>query len=100
MTVTIKLSLDLEKSLTEKAKAKGTDVEGYVHALIQRDALHQKTLGEILAPFRQEVRDSGCSVGELESLLEEAILETRRQLDRQHVCEFNSSDTPLRLNAK
>jgi hypothetical protein len=47
------------KSLTERATARGTNIEGYVQDRIEKDILPQQRTSEIMAPFRQEVLSSG-----------------------------------------
>ena len=78
MTVTINIPPDALRSLTERAKERGTDIEGYVQDLIQQDVSPPRRIGEILAPFRQEVRSSGTTDSELDSLFNEALSEVRR----------------------
>ena len=77
MTVTINISPDALRSLTDRAKARGTNLEGYVQDLIEKDVLPQRRISEILAPFRQEVLSSGASHAELDSLFDEALSDVR-----------------------
>ena len=78
MTVTINISPDALRSLTERATARGTNVEGYVQDLIEKDVSPQRRISEILAPFRQEVLRSGVTDTELDSLFEEALSDVRQ----------------------
>lgn len=78
MTVTINISPGVLRSLTERATERGTDVEGYVQDLIEKDVLPQRRISEILAPFRQEVQSSGASDSQLDELFEEALGDVRR----------------------
>ncbi len=72
MTVTINISPDALRSLTERAKERGTNIEGYVKDLIEKDVAPPRRISEILAPFRQEVLNSGITDLELDSLFHEA----------------------------
>lgn len=78
MTVTINISPAALRSLTERATARGTDLEGYVQDLIEKDVLPQRRISEILAPFRQEVQGSGVTDSELDSLFAETLSDVRR----------------------
>ena len=78
MTVTINISPGVLRSLSERATAKGTNIEGYVQNLIEQDVLPQRRISEILAPFRQEVQRSGASDAQLDSLVEEALSDVRQ----------------------
>ncbi|MFN0017138.1 MAG: hypothetical protein ACKVP0_02695 [Pirellulaceae bacterium] len=78
MTVTINISPDALRSLTERATAKGTSVEEYVQDLIEKDVLPERRISEILAPFRQEILASGATDSELDSLFGEALSDVRR----------------------
>jgi hypothetical protein len=64
--------------LTERATARGTNLEGYVQDLIEKDVLPQRRISEILAPFRQEVLSSGATDSQLDSLFGEALADVRR----------------------
>lgn len=77
MTVTINISPDALRSLTERATARGTDVEGYVQDLIQKDVSPPRRISEILAPFRHEIAASGATDSELDSLFNDALSEVR-----------------------
>lgn len=78
MTVTINISSDTLRSLTERAKLRGTNIDGYVQDLIEKDVLPQRRISEILAPFRQEVLSSGTTDAELDSLFLEALRDVRK----------------------
>jgi len=72
MTVVLELKPEIEEALQKKAKAKGFPVNVYVEELIEKDVDRSKTLGEILAPFRKQVEESGITDDELDVLVEEA----------------------------
>jgi hypothetical protein len=78
MTVTIALPPDEEKKLVERAVASGQDVSEYVHQLIKKH-IEQPTLGELLAPVHQAVRASGMAEHEVDSLIQTAVDDSRRQ---------------------
>lgn len=71
MTVTLDLEPEVESLLEKRARADGSDIEGYVKKLIEEDVSRQRTFDEILAPFRQAVERSGISDDELDSLFTE-----------------------------
>lgn len=78
MTVTIALRSEEEKKLVERAAACGLDVAAYVQQLIKRD-IEQPRFAELFAPVHQAVRDSGVSDSELDSVLQTAIADSRRE---------------------
>ena len=70
MTLIIPLSPDIEQKLKDRAAAEGKDA-----VTIAREALEEKlqgprTLDEVLAPFRQQVAESGMSDGQLDEFYE------------------------------
>jgi hypothetical protein len=71
MSTQLHLSLtpDLEARLRAKAQACGEDPERHAERLLS-DALSSPSLQEILAPFRQEVAQSGMSDEDLDSFYE------------------------------
>ena len=77
MTVMINISPDALRSLTERARERGTDIDGYVQDLIEKDVSPSRRISEILAPFRQEVLSSGTTNSELDALFEEALSEVK-----------------------
>lgn len=80
MTITIDLPPDVEESVKTQAAKDGLPVEAYVTSLVQEgtkrrdriDLLAEKSFGEILAPFRRNVEDSGMGDEEMGSLFTEA----------------------------
>lgn len=68
MTVLLELEPEIESRLARKAKARGFDVSRYVKTLIEKDVNGQRTIDEILAPFRKAVEKSGISDDELDGL--------------------------------
>jgi hypothetical protein len=71
MTLIIPISPDIERKLNDRAAAEGKDA-----VTIAREALEEKpqgprTLDEVLAPFRQQVADSGMNDNQLDEFYEE-----------------------------
>ena len=86
MTVILELKPEIEQALQKKAKAEGFEINKYVENLVEKDVGRQKTLAEILAPFRREVEESGISDDELDALVEEAREEIyREKLEKNRV---------------
>ena len=57
--------------LDERVRQQGGDRAGYIRHLLDQD-LHSPTLSELLAPFREQVAESGLSEEELDQLFAEA----------------------------
>jgi hypothetical protein len=72
MTLTIELSEPVKRQLAERAAKAGKSPESYVAEMVEREVSQEKTLDEILAPFRQSVAESGMTEEELDALVEEA----------------------------
>jgi hypothetical protein len=74
----IPLPPDTEQTLRERAKANGEDVAAYVARLIQQ-ALTAPSVDELLAPFRDQVEQSGIADDELDRFGEELRQEVRQE---------------------
>ena len=72
MTVVLELKPEIEEALQKKAKANGFEVAVYLEKLVEKDVNRAKTIDEVLAPFRWEVKESGITEDELDALVEEA----------------------------
>jgi hypothetical protein len=72
MTVTIELKPEIEAVLSKRAAAQGCGVGDYVQRLIEKEARSPRTFNEILAPFRQEVAESGMDDEALDDLFTDA----------------------------
>lgn len=70
-TLAVKIPHPLLDRLDEKVRQTGDDLDDYVQALLMTD-IQSLILSEILAPFRQEVKESGISEDEFTALFEEA----------------------------
>jgi hypothetical protein len=79
MTITLRLSPEEEKKLTERASETGQDVASYVQRLIARDIERPRTLAELLAPIHEDFRRTGMSEQELETFLESELAEARKE---------------------
>ena len=70
MTITIDLSVELQRRLTAKAAQAGHELSAYVHQLIDRD-LEAESLDAILASVRRDFEQSGMTDEELSALVED-----------------------------
>ncbi len=70
--LTIDLPEETERKLAEKAARTGKPVELVARELIENGINGQRTLDEILAPFRADVAASGLTDDELDRLFDEA----------------------------
>lgn len=76
MTITINLPSEVEESVKSQAAKNRLPLEDYVKSLVEEgtkrqdriDLLAEKSFDEILAPFRQNVDDSGLSNEQLDVL--------------------------------
>ena len=73
MTQTIELPIAEEslKRLDDQARSAGMERDSYIRALLSKCA-GEPAMGEILAPFRDQVADSGIGDEELHQLFSEA----------------------------
>jgi hypothetical protein len=71
MTVIIHLPPEMETRLLERARAKGQDVSGFVHQLLEKELETPQTVDEALAPFRKQVAESGMTDDELDNFFQE-----------------------------
>lgn len=88
MKVVLELKPEVEEALEKKAKANGFEINVYLEKLIEKDVDRPKTLDEILAPFRQEVEQSGISDNELEAMVEE----TREEIYLEKLAKENGQN--------
>jgi hypothetical protein len=95
MMLTIQLPPEVEKRLQDRAAQSGLPVDVYAGKLIEQglngvieaplitapesSSESAGTLNEILAPFRQEVQESGMTDDELRDLLTEIQAEVRAE---------------------
>jgi hypothetical protein len=82
MTLTITLTPETERKLTEQARRSGRDVAVLARELIERGLAAGPTIDEILAPFRRQVADSGLSDDQLDALFQEEREEVWREKQR------------------
>lgn len=79
MEITINLQPETQEKLRQRALDSGRDVTEYVEKLIEKDLSAPMSLRDLYAPVRQQIKESGISEGELDSLLEEARDEAYRE---------------------
>jgi hypothetical protein len=65
------ISEETLRLLDERVRQQGCDRAEYIRHLLDKD-LHSPTLSELLAPFRQQVAESGMSEKDLDQLFAEA----------------------------
>jgi pyruvate carboxylase len=70
LPVKLKLSTQAGQQLAQRAARSGRDVADYASDLIEQ-AVAKPTLDEVLAPFRQQVADSGISDEQMDEFFEE-----------------------------
>jgi hypothetical protein len=90
MTQTIELPIpeELLHLVDERARTAGLPREAYIRAVLSKEVSGEPSVGEILAPFRDQVTASGISEGALDRLFsqarDEAYLERKpRQIDER-----------------
>lgn len=71
MAITIELPEVVERILTRRAERAGRTLELYATSLLVRES-EADSFDEILAPFRQEVAESGMTEEEFGALIEQA----------------------------
>ena len=67
------------KSLGERAKEVGTTTPDYVRYLIEKDISSPISLRVLYAPVREQIKTSGISEDDLDTLLEEARAEADQE---------------------
>jgi hypothetical protein len=80
MVLKLQISDELERKLVDRARAAGQQTDEYAQQLLER-TLSTPSLDEVLKPFRDQVKSSGMSEDELDSLVEQA--REARARDRQ-----------------
>lgn len=81
-TIEVAIPDELLKLVDEKARTSGLKTEDYIRAVLSREVKGAPSLGEILAPFRQQVEASGVSEEDLARLFSEAREESHRDKNR------------------
>lgn len=79
MSLTIALSPEDEKKLSDRAAARGKDVATYVEQLIRREIDAPLSLIEAAEPFARAVDASGVTDEEFLEILEQARAEARAE---------------------
>lgn len=78
MSTTITIPTDLEEKIAGRAATQGKDVEQFALEALSR-AVETPSLRELFAKVREEVRASGVSEEELDTRIESAVNEVRKQ---------------------
>lgn len=78
MPVTLRLSEQARRKLTQLSEQNGIDVDSVASDLIER-AVTKPTADELLAPYRQQVKDSGTSDDELDAFHRELLSKVRQE---------------------
>jgi hypothetical protein len=81
-TIEVPIPDELLKLVDEKARTSGLKREDYIRAVLSREVKGAPSLGEILAPFRQQVEASGASEEDLARLFSTAREESHRDKNR------------------
>jgi hypothetical protein len=71
MVLKLHISEELERKLVDRARAAGQQTDEYAQQLLER-TLSAPSLDEVLKPFRDQVKSSGTTDDELDSLVEQA----------------------------
>ena len=89
MTLTIELPLpeELLRLVDERARIAGLPREEYIRAVLSKDIMGEPSLGEILAPFRDQVAASGIGDEELDRLFSQARDESYRERSPRRIDE-------------
>jgi hypothetical protein len=78
ISITLRLSEDARRKLSERAEQSGQDVANYASNLIEA-AVTQPTIDELLAPVRAEFAKSGLSEDELMDLGRQELAALRHE---------------------
>ena len=70
--MSIILKPETESLLINRAAAKGYNIDDYIKKLVEQDYRKTRTLDEIFAPVRQQVKEQGISEDELDELITQA----------------------------
>lgn len=82
VVVSFSLPADEERKLLARATEKGKDVPSYLRDLVEKDLTGPPKLSDILAPIREDFRQSGMTEDELASLIEETRDDVWREKER------------------
>jgi len=79
MTLQIDLSPEFEAKLRERARAAEKDPATFAREALEEKLRGPRTFAEILAPIHKQVEESGMTEQEIDSILQRAIDESRRE---------------------
>lgn len=78
MSTTITIPTELEKKIAGRAAAEGKDVEVFALEALER-AAQTPSLRELFADVREQIQKHGVSDDEIDTQIETAVEETRKQ---------------------
>lgn len=78
MTISIPITPQTEIKLRQRASASGQDVAAVASEILEQ-AVSRPTVDEVLAPFRQQVADSGMSDVEVDDFFRAELEAERRE---------------------
>lgn len=78
MSTTITIPTELEKKIAGRAASQGKDVEQFALEALER-AAETPSLRELFADVREEVSNTGVPEEELDTRIESAVKELRKQ---------------------
>lgn len=84
MSLTITLKPETEAKLKNRANANGYDIDGYIEMLVEEDSDKMRTIDEIFAPFRKNIKESGISEEDLDAL----FLKARKEVYAEKKARF------------
>jgi hypothetical protein len=84
MDITINIRPEIQEKLRQRAMDSGRDVTEYLEKLIEKDLSAPVSLRDLYAPVREQIKESGISEDELDTLLEEARDEAYRERQTKH----------------
>jgi len=78
MSTTINIPTELEKKIAGRAASQGKDVEEFALEALSR-AVDVPSLRELFADVREQIQKHGVSDDEIDTQIETAVEETRKQ---------------------
>jgi len=86
-TIQIPLPEELLRLVDEKAHSTGLELDAYIRAVLSREVTREASISEILAPFADQVANSGISDEELNRLFSETREESYRERGSRRIDE-------------
>lgn len=82
--MSIILKPETETLLINRAAAKGYNIDDYIKKLVEEDSDKMRTIDEIFAPFRKNIKESGISEEDLDALFLQARKEVYAEKKARH----------------